>query len=82
MTAASLPVILRGGSGRRARLATMPGRSEANTTSRSGRRAIARKHVVTARLSGSVGDSLPEGLALLVSDMRDGSRERAPAARL
>src|SRR5262249_47990650 len=73
--AASLEVSLRGGSGRRALFPATPGRSAAKDISRSGLRAIARKHPVTARLKGSVGLSLTrllpfrfDGIAWLSSD--------------
>src|SRR5208337_4040174 len=56
--AASDAVNLRGGSGRRALPAVMPGRSAAKETSSSGFLAMARRHPVTARLNGSVGLSL------------------------
>jgi hypothetical protein len=70
--AASTPPSLRGGSGSRALPATMPGRSAANATSSSGLRAIARRHPVTARLNGSVGDSF-EGFLGLMFDAITGS---------
>src|SRR5713101_9649027 len=70
--AASGPLSLRGGSGRRALPPTMPGRSAANETSSSGFLAIARRHPVTARLNGSVGLSLAELLPLRLEDMGDG----------
>src|SRR5580704_3671131 len=57
---------LRGGSGKRALPPTMPGRSAAKATSRSGLRAIARRQPVTARLNGSVGLSLAGALPLLL----------------
>src|SRR5450631_3540928 len=58
---------LRGGSGRRALPPTTPGRSAAKATSRSGLRAIARRHPATARLNGSVGLSLGDALVLLLA---------------
>ena len=67
--AASGPVSLRGGSGRRALPPTMPGRSAAKETSSSGLRAIARRHPVTARLNGSVGDSFEGFLGLMFDDI-------------
>ena len=70
--AASGPLSLRGGSGRRALPPTMPGRSAANETSSSGFLAIARRQPVTARLNGSVGLSLPELLLLRLEDIGDG----------
>ena len=60
---------LRGGSGRRALPPTMPGRSAAKETSSSGLRAIARRHPVTARLNGSVGDSFDGFLGLMFDDI-------------
>src|ERR1700694_2641983 len=67
--AASAAESLRAGRGTRAFPPTMPGRSAAKPTSRSGLRAIARRHPVTARLNGSVGLSLGEALALLLADI-------------
>src|SRR6266566_4022757 len=67
--AASPPLSFRGGSGRRALPATMPGRSAAKATSSSGLRAIARRHPVTARLNGSVGDSFDGFLGLMFDDI-------------
>src|SRR5215467_13853108 len=67
--AASAAVSLRGGSGSRALPPAMPGRSAANETSSSGRRAIARRQPVTARLNGSVGASLAGVLGLMLEDM-------------
>src|SRR4051812_23284772 len=64
--AASRLLILRAGSGRRALPGDSPGRSAANVTSSSGDLAIARSADVTARLNGSVGDSLEPGRNLLV----------------
>src|SRR5215217_1254557 len=56
---------LRGGSGRRALSDIRIGRSEAKVTSRSGFRAIARRHAAIERFSGSVGASfLSPGLRL------------------
>src|SRR3569832_91707 len=62
---ASAVVSLRAGAGSRALPPTMPGRSAANETSRSGLRASARMAPDTARLNGSVGDSLPGVLPLI-----------------
>src|SRR6188508_623763 len=67
--AASGPLSFRGGSGRRALPPTIPGRSAAKETSSSGLRAIARRHPVTARLYGSVGDSLEGFLGLVLDDI-------------
>ncbi len=67
--AASSGVSLRGGSGSRALPPDMPGRSAANDTSRSCRRAMARRHPVTARLKGSVGASFAGDLGLMLVDM-------------
>src|SRR5215475_13821136 len=64
-TAASALPSLRGGSGKRTLPPISPGRSAAKATSSSGLRASARKHPVTARLNGSVGDSFDEGLTLM-----------------
>src|SRR5215472_3472454 len=66
--AASAAVSLRGGSGSRALPPATPGRSAANATSSSGRRAMARRHPVTARLNGSFGASLAGGLGLMWGD--------------
>src|SRR5262249_18396461 len=67
--AASVPLSLRGGSGSRALPATIPGRSAAKATSSSGLRAIARRHPVTARLNGSVGESFDGFLGLMFDDI-------------
>src|SRR5580704_4457441 len=67
--AASAAESLRGGSGKRALPPTMPGRSAAKPTSRSGLRAIARRQPVTARLNGSAGLSAPGALGLLPVDV-------------
>src|SRR5580704_9364624 len=67
--AASAAVSLRGGSGSRALPPAIPGRSAANETSSSGRRAMARRQPVTARLNGSVGASLAGDLGLMLEDM-------------
>src|ERR1700685_4169363 len=67
--AASRSFSRRGGSGNRALLAAMPGRSAANETSRSPLPAIARKQTPTARLNGSVGASLDGAFGLEVEDM-------------
>ena len=67
--AASCRVSLRGGSGSRTLPPTSPGRSAANETSSSGLRAIARRQPVTARLNGSVGDSLLCAFGLMLEDM-------------
>src|SRR5258708_15183970 len=67
--AASAAVSLRGGSGSRALPPAIPGRSAANATSSSGRRAMARRHPVTARLNGSFGASLAGVLGLMFEDM-------------
>src|SRR4029453_7210240 len=67
--AASAPLSFRGGSGRRALPATIPGRSAAKATSSSRLRAIARRHPVTARLNGSVGDSFDGLLGLMFDDI-------------
>src|SRR5215472_13267011 len=72
--AASGPLSLRGGSGSRALPPTMPGRSAAKPTSRSGLRAMARRQPVTARLNGSVGLSLARGLPLMFDDMAEDRR--------
>ena len=63
--AASLRVSLRAGSGNRALPGDRPGRSAANVTSSSGCFAMARRHDVTARLNGSVGDSFDPVLNLM-----------------
>ena len=60
---------LRGGSGSRTLPPIRPGRSAAKETSSSGLRAIARRQPVTARLNGSVGDSLADGLVLMLEAM-------------
>ena len=67
--AASCLVSLRGGSGSRALPPTRPGRSAANDTSSSGCRAIARRQLDTARLNGSVGESLADVLGLMLEDI-------------
>src|SRR6202166_2652011 len=68
--AASAADSLRGGSGKRAVPPTIPGRSAAKPTSRSGLRAIARRQPVTARLNGSIGLSWAGALGLLLVDIR------------
>src|SRR5215831_14055963 len=78
--AASRPVSLRGGSGRRALPPAMPGRSAANDTSSSGLRAIARRQPVTARLNGSVGLSLARLLLLMFDDMPIAARRGLASA--
>src|SRR5258708_21926420 len=75
--AASAAVSLRGGSGSRAFPPAIPGRSAANATSSSGRRAMARRHPVTARLNGSFGASLAGVLSLMFEDMRGDDLRRA-----
>src|SRR5262249_3737089 len=67
--AASGPLSFRGGSGRRALPPTIPGRSAAKATSSSGLRAIARRHPVTARLNGSVGEAFDGFLGLMFDDI-------------
>src|ERR1700693_6234087 len=67
--AASAAESLRGGSGKRALPPTMPGRSAAKPTSRSGLRAIARRQPVTARLNGSIGLACAGALVLLLVDI-------------
>src|SRR5262245_19339552 len=67
--AASWAESLRAGSGRRTLPPTTPGRSAANATSSSPLRAIARRHPVTARLNGSVGDSRLGVLGLKFEDI-------------
>ena len=67
--AASVALSLRAGSGSRALPPTMPGRSAAKPTSRSGFFAIARMQPVTARLNGSVGLSFAVGFGLMLEDM-------------
>lgn len=57
MTATSLAVGFRGGSGSRALCPDSIGRSAAKTTLRSGVPAIARMQPATARLKGSAGPS-------------------------
>src|SRR5512132_4610877 len=79
--AASTPPSLRGGSGSRALPATMPGRSAANATSSSGLRAIARRHPVTARLNGSVGESFDGFLGLMFDDITASQGWRVSAQR-
>src|SRR5581483_4208771 len=70
MIAASCAVSLRAGSGRRALFPARPGRSAAKVTSTSRFFAMARKAPVSARLKGSVGDSLPaEVLGLMLEAM-------------
>src|ERR1700754_2170338 len=64
--AASFRVSLRAGSGSRALPGESPGRSAAKVTSSSGCLAMARKQDVTARLNGSVGDSLEPVLNLIL----------------
>src|ERR1700686_1371360 len=78
--AASAAESLRGGSGRRALPPTMPGRSAAKPTSRSGLRAIARRQPVTARLNGSIGLSGAGALVLLLVDIRSLGISRFPRA--
>src|SRR5262249_24147377 len=67
--AASVPLSFRGDSGRRALPPTIPGRSAAKATSSSGLRAIARRHPLTARLNGSVGESFDGFLGLMFDDI-------------
>ena len=67
--AASARVSLRGGSGSRTLPPTRPGRSAANVTSSSAFLAMARRQPVTARLNGSVGDSLRCAFGLLLDDI-------------
>ena len=67
--AASARVSLRAGSGSRTLPPTRPGRSAANETSSSAFLAMARRQLVTARLNGSVGDSLLCAFGLLLEDI-------------
>src|SRR5262245_27344426 len=80
MAASALPS-LRGGSGRRTFPPSNPGRSAANATSRSGLRASARMQPVTARLNGSVGDSLEVGLLLMLEAIRQPRNDLRSAKR-
>ncbi len=66
VTATSLRVILRGGSGSRAFSPESIGRSAAKFTSSSGLPAMARMQPMTARLNGSVGPSRPGGASFLL----------------
>src|SRR5436309_61897 len=56
-------------------------REVANATSSSAFLAMARRHPVTARLNGSVGDSLALGFDLLLKDIAICSRPLAPSPR-
>ncbi len=67
--AASRLPSLRGGSGSRTLPPTSPGRSAAKETSSSLLRAMARRQPPSARLNGSVGDSLAGALGLLLDAM-------------
>src|SRR5262245_3796899 len=80
MAASALPS-LRGGSGRRTFPPNSPGRSAANATSRSGLRESARMQPVTARLNGSVGDSLDVDLLLMLEAIRQPRNDPRSAKR-